>query len=59
MQFKFFTAAFVVCMTALVSAAPVPVLVAPAGLEARDVADELNIEVAREPVPVCAKYQCW
>ncbi|KJA28897.1 hypothetical protein HYPSUDRAFT_61735 [Hypholoma sublateritium FD-334 SS-4] len=58
MQFKFFATAFVTCMTAFVSAAPVPILIAPA-LEAREIGADLNTKVPREAEPVCARFQCW
>ncbi|KAF8158599.1 hypothetical protein BJ912DRAFT_1070007 [Pholiota molesta] len=56
MQFKFFAAALIVCMTAFVSAAPVPV---PAAVEAREIVVELNDEVAREAKPVCSRWTCF
>ncbi|KJA28891.1 hypothetical protein HYPSUDRAFT_33316 [Hypholoma sublateritium FD-334 SS-4] len=57
MQFKFVTAVFAICLATFASASPVPALVAQAAVQAREIGDELNDEVAREPV--CAKYQCF
>ncbi|KAF5321130.1 hypothetical protein D9619_001684 [Psilocybe cf. subviscida] len=60
MQFKLFTAIALVCMTTLVSAAPVAV--APAAVEvARDITAEVAREAAPEPAPepACSRFQCW
>ncbi|KDR75678.1 hypothetical protein GALMADRAFT_140299 [Galerina marginata CBS 339.88] len=61
MQFKLVAALLLTCMTAVVSAAPVPVEIPPLDVESRqNKAREINAEVAREaaPEPICGKYLC-
>ncbi|KDR68192.1 hypothetical protein GALMADRAFT_146441 [Galerina marginata CBS 339.88] len=61
MQFAFFTAALVACMTVFVSASPVP-----AAVQVLARAPQLTpVVVAREPQispppppPICGSYQC-
>ncbi|KAF8161305.1 hypothetical protein B0H34DRAFT_796112 [Crassisporium funariophilum] len=62
MQFKLFSALVLVCMTVLVSAAPVPVVTPPLDVESREtIAREHNTEVAREasPDPMCTRWSCF
>ncbi|PPQ87492.1 hypothetical protein CVT25_008228 [Psilocybe cyanescens] len=52
MQFSLLTALFFACMTAVVTAAPVPVVIPPLDVESREnSAREVVAEVAREPSP--------
>jgi len=54
MQFQIYTTFLLVCMTAFVSAAPVPLAV---DVELReDIARDLQIEVIREPT--CMRLMC-
>jgi len=69
MQFKFLAALLLACMTAVVSAAPIPVEIPPLDVESRanqsrevvaEAAREIVAEAARDasPEPVCGKYMC-
>ncbi|KIM40323.1 hypothetical protein M413DRAFT_28808 [Hebeloma cylindrosporum] len=54
-----FTAVLFACMTALVAAAPVPVI-SPLYEEPRKTsARGDDVAVARSPSPHCLKMQCW